>query len=204
MKHALRRPLAVAVAAATAAAGTALLAPTASASTAQKNPTAEQAAASVFRKAVTVDGVVEHLRALQAIADANDDTRAAGSPGYENSTDYIVARLEAAGYDAQLDEFQFVYNADASPPVLSTGGVNLSESAISMSFSPNGDVTAPLAPVGAPGDATPGCEAADFAGFTAGSSPSSAAAPARSPSRRRTPPRPVRPAPSSTTTPPGR
>jgi Zn-dependent M28 family amino/carboxypeptidase len=161
--------LAVAVAAATAAAGTALLAPTASASPAQKNPKAEQASAEGFRKAVTVQGVVEHLRALQAIADANADTRAAGSPGYEDSTDYIVSRLRAAGYKPKLDEFEFVYNADASPPVLSTGGVDLSESALSMSFSPNGDVTGALAPVGAAGDATPGCEAADFAGFTAGS-----------------------------------
>jgi Zn-dependent M28 family amino/carboxypeptidase len=158
--------LAVAVAAATAAAGTALLAPTASASTAQKNPTAEQASASVFRKAVTVDGIVEHLRALQAIGDAHADTRAAGSPGYRSSTDYIVSRLRAAGYDVQLDEFDFVYNADAAPPVLNAGGTSLSDQAISMTFSPNGDVTAPLRPI-ATGSGAAGCAAADFAGLTA-------------------------------------
>ena len=42
---------------------------------------------------------MEHLEALQAIADANGGNRAAGLPGYAGSVDYVVERLEAAGYD---------------------------------------------------------------------------------------------------------
>ena len=38
-----------------------------------------------------------------------------------------------------------------------------------LSYSGSGDVTAPVTHLAAPpGDATPGCEAADFAGFPAG------------------------------------
>jgi aminopeptidase Y len=48
---------------------------------------------------VTPDAVLEHLEALQAIADANGGTRASGLPGYRASVDYVVEQLEAAGYD---------------------------------------------------------------------------------------------------------
>ena len=48
-------------------------------------------------KAVTADGVLEHLAAFQEIADEHGD-RAAGRPGYEASVDYVVEQLEAAGY----------------------------------------------------------------------------------------------------------
>ena len=58
-------------------------------------------------KAVTLEGVVEHLEALQAIADANGGNRAAGLPGYAGSVDYVVERLEAAGYDPIVQEFEF-------------------------------------------------------------------------------------------------
>ena len=163
MRLAPRRTLAIAAG----AAATALLVPVAPA--VAGNPTSEQDTSAQFREDITVDGILEHLRALQAIADRNDDTRAAGSPGYMSSTDYIVDRLKAAGYKVTLDPFEFVYNADAAPPVLNVGGVDYSESAISMTFSPNGDATGPLRPVATTADATPGCEAADFAGFPAGS-----------------------------------
>ena len=48
---------------------------------------------------VTVEGVLEHEEALQAIADANGGNRAAGLPGYEASVDYVVETLEAAGWE---------------------------------------------------------------------------------------------------------
>jgi hypothetical protein len=57
--------------------------------------------------AVTPDGVLGHLEALQAVADANGGDRAAGRPGYAASVDYIAGRLEAAGYDATVQPFQF-------------------------------------------------------------------------------------------------
>ena len=53
---------------------------------------------SALRNAVTVDGIVAHERAFQAIADANGGTRAAGTPGYEASGVYVEGLLEEAGY----------------------------------------------------------------------------------------------------------
>ena len=58
---------------------------------------------------VTLEGVREHQAALQAIADANGGTRAAGTPGYDESVDYVVERMTAAGYEVTLNEFPFVF-----------------------------------------------------------------------------------------------
>jgi hypothetical protein len=58
---------------------------------------------------VTVEGVRDHQATLQAIADANGGTRAAGTPGYDDSVQYVVDRMTAAGYDVSLDEFPFVF-----------------------------------------------------------------------------------------------
>ena len=52
-----------------------------------------------FTKAVTPEGVLDHLGALQKIADANGGNRAAGLPGYAASVDYVVDQLRGAGYD---------------------------------------------------------------------------------------------------------
>jgi hypothetical protein len=49
--------------------------------------------------AVTAEGVLDHLEALQEIADDNGGNRASGLPGYKASVDYVVEQLEDAGYD---------------------------------------------------------------------------------------------------------
>ena len=46
---------------------------------------------------VRAAGAVEHLEAFQDIADANGGTRAAGTPGYEESDDVVDALLVARG-----------------------------------------------------------------------------------------------------------
>lgn len=56
---------------------------------------------------VRLGGVVEHLEAFQAIADANDGNRADQTPGYEASVDYVVEVLEAAGWSAEVEEFTY-------------------------------------------------------------------------------------------------
>ena len=50
-----------------------------------------------------------YLADLQEIADANDGTRASGTPGYQASVDYIVEQLAAAGYEPTIQEFTFPY-----------------------------------------------------------------------------------------------
>ena len=57
---------------------------------------------------VTLDGVLEHERAFQKIADNSTDpvypdSRAAGTEGYAASVDYVSGLLEEAGYQVSLD-----------------------------------------------------------------------------------------------------
>ena len=120
---------------------------------------------------VTLEGVREHQAAFQDIADANNGTRVSGSPGYDASADYVMARLRAAGYDVTEQEFQFQTFISLSPSILEqvapapAGPVPN----VILSYSGRGDVTAAVTALPAtPADATPGCEATDFAGFTAG------------------------------------
>ncbi|CAN5156676.1 hypothetical protein BH18ACT10_BH18ACT10_07150 [soil metagenome] len=42
-----------------------------------------------LRNAVTVQGIMEHEQKFQDIADANEGTRASGTPGYTQSADYV-------------------------------------------------------------------------------------------------------------------
>ncbi len=120
---------------------------------------------------VTVDGARSHQAALQAIADANNGIRTSGTPGYDRSVDYAVSVFSTAGYNVTVQPFQFQTFISLSPSVLeqvsppSTGPI---ENNI-MSYSGSGDVTAAVTALRAPSaDPTPGCEAADFAGFPAG------------------------------------
>src|SRR5688572_128450 len=64
---------------------------------------------------VTLAGVREHQAAFQAIADDNDGTRASGTPGYEESVDYVVERMTAAGYNVTLHNFSHNF---VPPPVV--------------------------------------------------------------------------------------
>jgi aminopeptidase Y len=124
-----------------------------------------------LQECVTLEGVREHQAALQAIADANNGTRVSGSPGFDQSADYAEGVFRAAGYDVTVQEFQFQTFISLSPSVLeqvSPAPAGPIANSI-MSYSGSGDVTAPVTALAAPpADGTPGCEAADFAGFPAG------------------------------------
>ena len=50
-------------------------------------------------RAVTVDGIVEHQRALQNIADMNGGTRYTKTPGYTASVAYVRETMESAGLE---------------------------------------------------------------------------------------------------------
>lgn len=133
-----------------------------------------------YRKAITAQQIRTHLEAFDRIGTENGGNRVGGSPGYEASANYVTAQLQNAGYTVTNNFFNFVYNADRTPAVLTqvspdpttyADGVDFA----SMTYSPNGDVTAqvwavdlvlPQAP--SAGATTSGCEASDFAGFPAG------------------------------------
>ncbi|WP_336921719.1 M28 family metallopeptidase [Aquipuribacter sp. SD81] len=119
---------------------------------------------------VRVEGVVEHLEALQAIADANDDNRASETPGYDASVDYVVETLEDAGWTAEVVPFTYAA-AEVSLDQLSP--VTAGYPANDATGTGEGDVTADVVPVDInltpPRANSSGCEASDFAGFPVGS-----------------------------------
>ncbi len=166
MRH--RRALAVAAA----CLGLGALAPTASAQLDEVNTKR-------LRDGVTVNGILQHERAFQFIANLNGGTRASGTPGYDASADYVARRLEAAGYEVTRQEFEFPFFRELAPSELELVAPTARTFAngtdfLTMRYSGPGDATGPLVavdvptpPVDAPGS-TSGCEAADFAGFPAG------------------------------------
>jgi Zn-dependent M28 family amino/carboxypeptidase len=78
-----------------------------------KDPT--MAATAKLRKAVEPAGILVHERNLARAArlsDPNGDgigTRASGNEGYDASADYVVSKLEAAGYEVTRQKFEFPY-----------------------------------------------------------------------------------------------
>ncbi len=133
-----------------------------------------------FRKAVTLAGVRQHQAALQKIADQNDGNRVAGSAGHDKSADYVQAKLEKAGYKVTRQTFTYTFTKDLTPPELEQVSptpttYEAGEDFASMTYSGNGEVTAPVTavdldfpPPAEAGTSDSGCEAADFAGFPAG------------------------------------
>ncbi len=119
---------------------------------------------------VTLGGVRSHQAALQAIADANGGVRAAGTPGYDQSVQYIVAKMTAAGYSVTLNAFPFTYVA--LPLLRQTAPLAATYDSGAFTGTGFGDVRANVTAVdinlALPRANTSGCEAADFAGFPAG------------------------------------
>lgn len=126
-----------------------------------------------LQECVTLDGVRDHQAALQAIANANGGTRAAGTPGYEASVDYVVEKLEEAGYAIELNAFVFTFVPPATLEQLSP--INADYDTGQFAGSGAGTVTGPVIPVDLalgnadwpadPATATSGCEASDFTGL---------------------------------------
>ena len=92
-------------------------------------------------------GIEQHLDAFQAVADANDGTRASGTPGYAASRDYVVKKLRAAGYKPQVQSFDFPFFSEDGAAQLarvSPSAKTYAEPAdfATMTYSGSGDVTA--------------------------------------------------------------
>ena len=130
-----------------------------------------------YQRSVTLAGMLEHERAFQQIANANDGTRAATFPGYDASVAYVQDRLEAAGYDVTLDEFDFAQWTKNGPSTLERVSpdpetwVEDTDYVVSQ-FSAGGDVTGhvfvagntEIPPAGGAGSSVSGCDPDDFAG----------------------------------------
>jgi Zn-dependent M28 family amino/carboxypeptidase len=112
---------------------------------------------------IKVKNVISHLLEFQRIADANGDTRSAGSPGYELSAEYVHDKLAAAGYDVEYQSFEFTHTEEIRETLTELSPTPRELPVDVMTYSPGtpvGGITADLAVV--PEDDTTGCEASDF------------------------------------------
>jgi Zn-dependent M28 family amino/carboxypeptidase len=118
---------------------------------------------------VTRQGVEDHLEAFQGFADASGGTRASGTPGYDQSADYVANKLTRAGYTVTRQEFTFPFFEEVTPAVLERTAPPPTTAIPTgtFEFSGGGDVTGTVIPVdiNLVGDraSTSGCEATDFA-----------------------------------------
>ncbi|WP_367947986.1 M28 family peptidase [Rathayibacter sp. VKM Ac-2858] len=125
-------------------------------------PAASAAEPADFADAVTVDGIMTHLEAFQAIADANDGNRAIGTEGYEQSGQYVEAVLKAAGYTTERQDFTTTTQTIDEFSLTTTPAVE----GIPMSFTPStpeggvtGELIQPVDPLGCDADAWAGLDA---------------------------------------------
>jgi Iap family predicted aminopeptidase len=124
------------------------------------------ATSSKHSPAVTSAELMQHLRALQHIANRNHGTRAAGTAGYAASADYVAARLEDAGWTVTRQPVPFA-NFRLHRASLFVGGRRLTRARDFqvMSYSGSGHATGRLRDVGL------GCAQSDFKGLRRGEIP---------------------------------
>ncbi|WEH40950.1 M20/M25/M40 family metallo-hydrolase [Streptomyces sp. AM 2-1-1] len=154
------------------AAGCALLVPlllgTAATPPPAAGPDPAREAARLSRELVaasTTAGALKHLRRFQEAADAAGGHRAAGSAGHEASASYVLTQLRRAGYDARYATFPFTWTETLAEKLAVVTPAPRDARVEAMTYTastPEGGLTAELVRV--PVDATPGCEAADYAG----------------------------------------
>lgn len=114
-------------------------------------------------RAITRAELGEHLAALQRIADAHGDTRAAGTPGYDASAAYVAARLRDAGWSVTRQAVPFTFFRLRRASLVVAGRRLRRERDFQvLSYSGSGRVSGTLR---AAGD---GCSASDFAAMAHG------------------------------------
>lgn len=148
-----RRPTTVLAGAAALTLGvSALLAPPAAA----LDPATAKDTAVRFAQRVSAKAVTRHLDAFQRIADRNDGNRAALTPGYEASAQYVERTLRKAGYRTWRDPFTFDREVVDAATLAVTGGATYEVDQMAFSPStPEGGLTAPVSVPDDPFGCTP-------------------------------------------------
>ncbi len=138
--------------------------------------------ASKLSRLVDIGNVEFHQKMLQQIARLNDNNRAAGTMGYDQSVNYVSSWLKMAGYRVDVQDFEFPFFQELSSPLLQRTfpkgepyPANDSQGFFTMTYSGSGDVEGVVVPVdvvmppGATADTSnSACEAGDFADFPSG------------------------------------
>ena len=128
------------------------------------DPAAAAEFANNLRDKVGIDAMMAHLQKLQEIADANNNTRAIGTPGFDASVDYVANVLRDHGFDVQTPEFVArVFKSEKGSVQLGDKTFEARALQYSLGAPPEG-ITGPI--VAAPTDDTPGCSPEDYDGLT--------------------------------------
>src|SRR5215475_1344087 len=145
-----------------------------------------RADSSALRQAVMVQGMLEHEQVFQrfgedSTATLGHPTRVDGSVGFTESVDYVASQVRSYGYHVTVQNFTFDRFVETAPPLFTQVAPNAisyveGTDFVTMAYSGSGDVTANvqatndivIPPGPTAGTSNSGCEAADFAGFTAG------------------------------------
>jgi hypothetical protein len=130
---------------------------------------------------IQIDDLWQHMEAFQAIADANPGpdghpSRNAGEPGYKASVDYVAGLMRQAGYDVEIQTYQFDYFVFTAIPTMSQVAPAAHDYGLTTEFNPGlsiGTTTADVQPVGGTvlpptGGSTSGCDPSDFTDFQRG------------------------------------
>ncbi|MEO3758775.1 M28 family peptidase [Mycobacterium sp. B14F4] len=122
---------------------------------------AADALARELAAAVTADGMYTHLRKLQEIADADNGTRAEGTPGYDSSIDYVAQFLRDKGFDVFTPEFEVLDRTEGGSPSLRVSGrtFRADQASLLITTPPGGLNAQALRPQKAAG-----CRTADYGG----------------------------------------
>lgn len=140
---------------------------------------------SKLRKAVELDDIRDHQEELQEIADENNGTRASGTPGFQESADYVFKTLRKSGYRVTRQQFEFPFFQELSDPIfnqLTPNNVpytaNDPAGFFTLQYSGSGtaaelvvpttDINLNVLPNDPPGVTNSGCEPADFPATVAG------------------------------------
>jgi hypothetical protein len=132
---------------------------------------------------IQTDDLWNHMKAFQAIADANPGpdghpSRNSGEPGYKASADYVARLMTEAGYNVTIQTYKFFYFAFTATPVFQEisptphvyvladeWGPGQSTGTTTADLQPAGGIVIPPTPLSS---STSGCTMADFTGFVPG------------------------------------
>ena len=158
--------------------GTASATPTPSECDARVNDTPSK-----LVECIQTDDLMNHMRAFQAIADANPGldghpSRNSGEPGYWQSVLYVKDKMQAAGYNVTIQPYKFTYTSFVGTPTWSETTPTPRNFELVTEWNPgtsNGTAEADVQPAGGivlpptpASSSTSGCTAADFSTFIGG------------------------------------
>lgn len=119
---------------------------------------------------ITIEGLMRHLEALQAIADETNETRAWTTEGHRDSREYVIKMLTEAGVEVHEQAFVYIDWEITEASLFAGEELDFSVFDGSPGGSASGDIVGVdlMLPPGAENSSTSGCQANDFADFPEG------------------------------------